>query len=100
MIPYFGPILGGIPVVLLALGESWQKAAFSLAALVLVQQIDGTVISPRVMGNATGFSPAVVLLALYAASGVFGIAGLLFAMPALMAIRTLYRVFVQRYEKN
>lgn len=100
MIPYFGPILGGIPVVLLALGESWQKAAFALAALVLVQQIDGTVISPRVMGNATGFSPAVVLLALYAASSVFGIAGLLFAMPALMAIRTLYRVFVQRYEKN
>ena len=100
IIPYFGPILGGIPAVLIALGESWQKALATIAALVIIQQIDGMVISPRVMGNATGFSPAVVLLALYAFSRLFGIAGLLFAMPALMAIRTLYRVFVQRYEKN
>ncbi len=100
IIPYFGPILGGIPAVLMALGESWQKATASLAALVIIQQIDGMVISPRVMGSATGFSPGTVLIALYAFSRLFGIAGLLFAMPLLMAIRTLYRVFVQRYEKN
>lgn len=100
MIPYFGPILGGIPAVLVALGESWQKALMTLAALILVQQIDGMVISPRVIGNATGFSPAAVLVALYTASELWGIAGLLFAMPMLMSIRTLYRVFAQRYEKN
>ena len=100
IIPYFGPILGGIPAVLTAFGESRQKAAVTLAILVIVQQIDGMVISPRVIGSATGFAPGTVLLALYAFSRLFGIAGLLFAMPLLMAIRTLYRVFVQRYEKN
>lgn len=100
VIPYLGPILGGIPAVLMALGEGWQKAMLTVLGLFLVQQIDGMVISPRVMGNATGFSPAAVLLALYVASRLFGIGGLLFAMPMLMAIRTLYRVFVQRYEKN
>ena len=100
IIPYFGPFIGGVPAVLIALGESWQKAVFTVAALVIVQQIDGMVLSPRIMGNATGFTPAVVLVALYSFSALFGIGGLLFAMPALMAIRTLYRVFVQRYEKN
>jgi len=100
IIPYFGPFIGGIPAVLAALGEGWQKAAMTLAALVIVQQIDGMVISPRVMGSATGFSAGTVLIALFAFSRLFGIAGLLFAMPVLMAIRTLYRVFVQRYEKN
>ena len=89
IIPYFGPILGGIPAVLMALGESWQKAVMTLVALVVVQQIDGMVISPRVMGSATGFTPGTVLIALFAFSRLFGIAGLLFAMPVLMAIRTL-----------
>ena len=100
VIPYLGPILGGIPAVVLALSVSWQKAAFALLALFLVQQMDGMVISPRVMGNITGFSPAVVLLALFAGARLCSIRGMLLALPTLMAVRTLYRVFVQRRENN
>ena len=100
VIPYFGPFIGGIPAVIMALSVSWQKAAFTVLALFLVQQIDGMVISPRVMGNSTGFSPAVVLLALFAGARLGNIAGMLLALPALMTVRTLYRVFVQRSEKN
>lgn len=100
VIPYFGPIIGGIPAVLTALSVGWQTAALTLAALFLVQQIDGLVISPRVMGNITGFSPAVVLLALFVGASLGSVFGMLFALPALMSIRTLYRVFVQRHENN
>ena len=100
VIPYLGPIIGGIPAVVLALSVSWQKAAFALLALFLVQQMDGMVISPRVMGNITGFSPAVVLLALFAGARLCSIRGMLLALPTLMAVRTLYRVFVQRRENN
>ena len=100
VIPYFGPLLGGIPAVIMALGEGWQMAAMVVLLLFLVQQIDGMVISPRVMGNITGFSPAVVLLALFAGARIGSIGGMLLALPALLSIRTLYRVFVQRYEKN
>ncbi len=98
VIPYFGPILGGIPAVLMAFGISWQRALITIGMLFLVQQIDGLVISPRIMGSVTGFSPGAVLLALYFGSRLGGIGGLLLAVPALTAIRTLYRVFVQRYE--
>ena len=100
VIPYFGPVLGGIPAVLMAFGISWQRALITIGVLFLVQQIDGLVISPRIMGSVTGFSPGTVLLALYFGSKLGGIGGLLLAVPALTAIRTLYRVFVQRYEKN
>ena len=100
IIPYLGPFLGGIPAVVMALSISWQKAAFTVLSLFLVQQIDGMVISPRVMGNITGFSPAVVLLAIFVGARIGSIGGMLFALPSLMAVRTVYRVFVQRHENN
>ena len=100
VIPYLGPFLGGVPAVILALGVSWQCASLALLVLFLVQQIDGMVISPRVMGNITGFSPAVVLLSLFLGSRIGGVWGMLLAMPALMGFRTVYRVFVQRHENN
>lgn len=100
VIPYLGPFLGGMPAVILALGVSWQCASLALLVLFLVQQIDGMVISPRVMGNITGFSPAVVLLSLFLGSRIGGVWGMLLAMPALMGFRTVYRVFVQRHENN
>lgn len=100
VIPYLGPVIGGIPAVLTALGVGWQMALGALAILFLVQQVDGLVISPRVMGALTGFSPAVVLLALFAGARVGGVFGMLLALPALLSIRTLYRVFVQRHENN
>ena len=98
MIPYFGPFIGGVPAVLIALADSWQKAAMTLAALAVVQQLDGTLISPRVMGSVTGFSPALVLVGIYAGARVGGVAGMLLAMPAMLVFRSLYRIFMQKYE--
>ena len=98
MVPYFGPFIGGVPAVLAALGLSWRRTALSAGVLIVVQQLDSAVISPRVMGSLTGFSPAAVLLAIYAGAGFGGVAGMLAALPALMSARTVYRVFVQSRE--
>lgn len=98
MIPYFGPVLGGIPAVLMALGGGWQTAAMAVGVLWLVQQIDGALISPRIMSSLTGLSPAAVLLAIFVGSGLGGVVGMLLALPLLMSFRTIYRVFVQRHE--
>ena len=98
MIPYFGPFIGGVPAVLIALGDSWQKALLALGVLALVQQLDGSVVSPRIMGNVTGLSPALVLLGIFGGARLAGIPGMLLALPALMAVRTLFRVFVQKCE--
>ena len=98
MIPYFGPFIGGVPAVLIALTQSWQKAALTVAALTVVQQLDGSWISPRVMGSLTGFSPAAVLVGIFAGARLGGVTGMLLALPAMMTGRTLFRVFVQKYE--
>ena len=98
MIPYFGPFIGGVPAVLIALGDGWQRALLTVAALTLVQQLDGSWISPRIMGNLTGFSPAAVLIGIYAGASLGGVAGMLFALPVMMTGRTLFRIFVQKCE--
>ena len=98
MIPYFGPFIGGAPAVLIALGDGWQRAAMTLAALNIVQQLDGNWISPRIMGSLTGFSPAAVLVGIYAGARLGGVAGMLFALPVMMSLRTVFRIFVQKCE--
>ena len=98
MVPYFGPFIGGAPAVLIALGDGWQKAVLCLGVLVVVQQLDNALLSPRVMGGITGFSPAIVLLALDLGAAMGGIVGMLAALPVLLSIRTIYRVFVQSFE--
>ena len=100
MVPYFGPFIGGVPAVIIALGDGWQRALWCLGALVLVQQLDSAIISPRVMGSLTGFSPAAVLVAIYAGATLGGIPGMLLTLPAAMSIRTVFRVFVQQRENN
>lgn len=98
MMPYFGPFIGGVPAVLIALSDGWQKAALTLLALNLVQQLDGSWISPRIMGSLTGFTPALVLAGIYAGARTGGIVGMLCALPVMMCIRTLFRIFVQECE--
>ena len=98
MIPYFGPYIGGVPAVLIALTDGWQKAALTALALVVVQQLDGSWISPKVMGSLTGFSPALVLVGIYAGARLGGVAGMLLAMPAMLVFRSLYRIFMQKCE--
>ena len=96
MIPYFGPYIGGAAAVLIALGDGWRRAAAAAIVMVVVQQLDGSVISPRILGGVTGLSPAAVLVGIYAGARIGGVGGMLLALPALVAIRTLYRVFIQK----
>ena len=96
MVPYFGPFIGGIPAVLVALGDGWQRAALCAGVLAMVQQADAALLSPRIIGSLTGFSPAAVLLTIYAGAVFGGILGMLVALPLLMAARTALRVFLTR----
>ena len=98
LIPYFGPLLGGVPVVLTALAQSPWTVLFSLIVLFLVQQLDGLLISPRVMSGATGLSPTAVLLGLTLGGSGWGVAGMLLALPAMLIVRICFRVWASRQE--
>jgi predicted PurR-regulated permease PerM len=98
LIPYFGPFLGGIPVTVSALTQGFLKTAMTLFILFAVQQLDGLVISPRIMGGVMGVHPAAVLLAIAIGSSVGGIMGMLFALPILLIVKTCLRVWAARRE--
>lgn len=100
MIPYFGPVLGAIPVVLMALSQGFGTALLAAGALFAVQQIDSLFISPRIMGALTGLHPASVLLSITLGSSLFGLTGMLLAIPCQLAVRAVSRVWVARTEGN
>lgn len=95
MIPYFGPVLAAVPVILLAWMDGWVKAALAGVVLIAVQQIDSMFLSPKIMSGATGLSPLVVLVSLAAGGAAFGMAGMLLAIPCAIVLRILFAELAQ-----
>ncbi|MEA4898075.1 MAG: AI-2E family transporter [Christensenellaceae bacterium] len=98
LVPYFGPIIGGVPAVLTALSQDLITALMAVAVLFIVQQIDGIVISPRVMSGVTGLPPYVMLLALAVGGSGWGFVGMLLALPVVVIVRICFRVWATRNE--
>jgi len=98
MIPYIGPFIAGVPAVLMALSQGFGVGVRALIVMFVVQQLDGMVISPRVMGSATGVHPALLVVTLMIGGSLGGVAGMLSATPALLAGRAVARVWVHRYD--
>jgi len=92
VIPYFGPVMGMIPAVIVALLTGGVKQALlSILVLFIIQQIDSAIISPRVVGSSTGLHPVFVLTAVVFAGYFWGIPGMLLAVP-VTAILKLFLV--------
>jgi len=89
MVPVFGPALGAIPALLVALSIDPGKAVWVVVATILMQALENTVLVPRIMKNALGVNPIMVLLSLIAFSSVFGFAGALLALPLAAIIQLL-----------
>jgi predicted PurR-regulated permease PerM len=86
VIPYFGAVLGAIPVVLFALADSPTKALLALLTYVVVQQIEGNVIIPLVMAQRVKLHPALIAVGVVLVGQLFGFIGLFVAVPILSAI--------------
>ncbi len=93
-VPMIGPLLGAIPAALVALSIAPSKLVWVIVATLLIQQMENTVLVPRVMRKAVGVNPFVSLLAIFALSSFFGIAGALMAIPIAAIIQLLLDRFV------
>jgi predicted PurR-regulated permease PerM len=80
-IPMIGPLLGAIPAALVALSIAPDKLIWVIVATIVIQQLENSLLVPRVMRKAVGVNPFVTLLAIFAFSSLFGIAGALMAIP-------------------
>ena len=91
LVPYIGPVIAGVPAVLLALQGGWAKALWTLAVLVAVQEIEGTFLSPRMVGDATSLHPMTVLLLVSAGGMIAGALGMVLVIPAVVSVRGAIR---------
>ncbi len=93
-VPMIGPLLGAIPAAVIALSIAPSKLVWVIVATLVIQQMENSLLVPRVMRKAVGVNPFVSLLAIFAFSSLFGIAGALMAIPSAAIIQLLLDRFV------
>lgn len=93
IIPYIGPVIGGLPAVLLAFIESPLLALFVIILYFVVQQLENHILVPKIMQKAIGLNPIVVIFALLIGGKLAGILGMILAVPVVAGIS----VFVRDY---
>ena len=95
IIPFFGPFLGAIPSTFLILLVSPRQALYFVIFVLALQQLDGNVIGPKILGNTTGLSSLWVIIAILVGGGFFGVAGMFFGVPVCACLNSLINFFVE-----
>lgn len=88
-IPFIGPFLAAVPILLLALSVDTQTAFFAVILLLIVQQLEGNVITPLVQQQMVHLPPSVVILGIMAFGLIFGLAGLILATPLAVVVMVM-----------
>ena len=89
IIPFFGPFLGGIPSALILFLVDPMYAFWFIVILVIIQQLDGNVFKPKIIGNQLGISSFWVLFSVIVGGALFGLPGFILGTPIYAAIYTL-----------
>lgn len=93
-VPMIGPLLGAIPAAVIALSIAPTKLVWVIVATIVIQQVENSLLVPRVMRKAVGVNPFVSLLAIFAFSSLFGIAGALMAIPIAAILQLILDRFI------
>ena len=93
-VPLVGPLLGALPAAVVALSIAPSKLVWVIIATVIIQQVENSLLVPRVMRKAVGVNPFVSLLAIFAFSSLFGLAGALMAIPIAAILQLILDRFV------
>lgn len=101
VIPFFGPYIGAIPsIILIMLSEPIQGVYFAIFILVL-QQIDGNIIGPKILGDSTGLSAFWVVFSILLGGGLFGFVGMIMGVPTFAVLYYLVQMFInQKLERK
>lgn len=94
IIPYFGPFIGAIPSILIILIDAPVKGLIFAIFILVLQQIDGNIIGPKILGDSTGLTAFWVIFAVTLGGGLFGVPGMIVGVPAFAVIYSLIRVWI------
>ncbi|PLR95225.1 AI-2E family transporter [Bacillus sp. T33-2] len=103
IVPFFGPLIGVIPAIFVALLHSPMMVLKVLIVLVVVQQLEGNLVTPNVMGKRLHIHPVTVILLLIAAGSLYGFIGILIAIPLYSVLKAIIKnvrkFYLLRYRK-
>ena len=95
IIPFFGPFIGAIPCALLILLENPLHCLYFIIFVVILQQLDGNVIGPKILGNSTGLSSFWVMFAILLFGGLWGITGMIVGVPLCAVLYDIARRLIR-----
>lgn len=96
MIPYFGPFIGASPPILMTLIYDPLKALWVAIFIIILQQIDGNFIAPKIMGNQIGLEPLWIISAVLIGGSLFGFIGVFLSVPTAAVIKTYINKYVDK----
>ncbi|MCI8838395.1 MAG: AI-2E family transporter [Hungatella sp.] len=100
VIPFFGPFIGAVPSALLVLLVSPKKCLWFLLSILAIQQLDGNIIGPKILGNSTGLSSFWVLFSILLFGGLMGPVGMIVGVPMFAVIYRLTAEWVNKRLKK
>ena len=100
VIPFFGPYIGAIPSAILIFLVDPMKGIYFIIFIIILQQVDGNVIGPKILGNTTGLSPFWVIFAILLFGGSFGVVGMLFGVPIFAVLYYVIKRVVEHILKK
>jgi predicted PurR-regulated permease PerM len=101
IIPFFGPLIGAIPSALIILMVDPSKCLIFVIFIIILQQIDGNIIGPRILGSSTGINGFWVMFAIILGSGLFGFWGMLLGVPVFVVIYTVIQnLIIKKLKKS
>ena len=95
MIPYFGPFIGAVPGVIIYLCTSPRQVIIFVIMILVLQQFDGLVLGPRLLGQSTGLNPMWVIFAITVGGAYFGVLGMFIGVPVVAVIGFLANKFIK-----
>jgi len=96
IIPFFGPFIGAVPSALLVLMVDPMKALWFVIFILVLQQVDGNIIGPKILGNRTGLSGFWVMFAIILFGSIWGVVGMVICVPLFAVIYDLVKKLVRR----
>ena len=93
VIPFFGPFFGAIPSAFLLLITAPKQVIPFIIFILILQQFDGNILGPKILGDSTGLTPFWVMFAIFVGGGLFGFAGMVLGVPVFAVIYALISEF-------
>ena len=95
VIPFFGPFIGAIPSIFLLLMVDFKQAIFFSIFILILQQFDGNILGPKILGDSTGLTSFWVIFAVIFCGGLLGLVGMFIGVPIFAVLYTLVKELVE-----